>query len=445
MTLPKLGARRKAGRQPGARKTLSASTKFAKPQWVIEESPFERKCRAQISSWPNRAILTILGLLTSTGFAQAQTVDFGFPAIHVLGLANSPIVIAAHAAVQKELGTTDEQAGKLQGPSNEFQLESRRLWADPRGAQDSLPIIQERYQAKLLNVLNSSQMDRLDEIVLQAYGSRVYSLPEVAAKLNFSREQRALISSIQQIYSTKLQELSAARSASSLQSDLEYHQTKARELNKEREQDLIAALTAQQQQQLTRMKGKEFDLGPLQPLLSAPVPAAVPASRGGRGGGFGGFGGVLAGEPNLARELRNEAFAAKMKITEEQQNQFNEIAMQRREYFRSVSGAGGFRAAPSEESQAKLKEFDDRSLDVLSVEQKQLWSERKEELKAEAADVERGRGSSTGESANGRPRNFANASPRRSRRLRRRLHRATRRVRPNLTRESFATKPSPPK
>ena len=98
---------------------------------------------------------------------------------------------------------------------------------------------------------------------------------------------------------------------------------------------------------------------------------------------------------------RNETFAAKMKITEEQQKLLNEINMQRSEYFRSLQGGGGrgFGGPPSEETLAKMKEFEAATMNVLTAEQKEVWEARKTEVKAEQAAKQ----AENGEGGGGRP------------------------------------------
>jgi hypothetical protein len=102
--------------------------------------------------------------------------------------------------------------------------------------------------------------------------------------------------------------------------------------------------------------------------------------RGNRGGGFGGRG-FGFGEASFTFELRrNESFAKKVNLTEDQKQQINELDMEKRELYRSA-----FQPGPgAEEAQAKIKEIDNKILALLTAEQKVVWEERKTELKAEA-------------------------------------------------------------
>lgn len=123
--------------------------------------------------------------------------------------------------------------------------------------------------------------------------------------------------------------------------------------------------------------------------------------RGGPGGGrFGGPGGMrgFGGEPSFSREMRRESFAEKINLTEEQKQLLNDIDMQRGEFFRSLprNGGGGPGTEDFEkrmqEMQAKMKEFEQKAIDVLTPAQKAVWEERKAEVKAEWAAAEGNRG-----------------------------------------------------
>ena len=72
-----------------------------------------------------------------------------------------------------------------------------------------------------------------------------------------------------------------------------------------------------------------------------------------------------------------------MKTTEEQQKELNDINVQRTQYLRTGGLQSRFARSPSSEAQAKMKEFEDRSVNVLTDEQKQIWDARKAEIKLE--------------------------------------------------------------
>lgn len=132
-------------------------------------------------------------------------------------------------------------------------------------------------------------------------------------------------------------------------------------------------------------------------MLVADVVVAQPPGGGGPGRGNRGFGfGFGSGEPNLGREIRNETFAEKLKLTEEQKQKFKEIEMEGFEIFRGM-GRGGGGGTPEDaekrrvEFEAKIKELDAKRVAVLTPEQVAIWEERKIEAKAEQAQREGGR------------------------------------------------------
>jgi type II secretory pathway component GspD/PulD (secretin) len=115
--------------------------------------------------------------------------------------------------------------------------------------------------------------------------------------------------------------------------------------------------------------------------------------RGPGRGGFPGFGGMPM-EPSFSWEMRNEAFAAKLNLTDEQKQLLKDIEMQRFELRRSFPRGGEDFEKKMQEYQAKSKELENKALEVLTAEQRAMWEERKAEVKAdmEARAAERGDG-----------------------------------------------------
>lgn len=112
----------------------------------------------------------------------------------------------------------------------------------------------------------------------------------------------------------------------------------------------------------------------------AQPPAAEPPGRAPRDvrGSFG------PRVPSLSRELRSEEFAKKMGITDDQKQKFNDLEMKRREYFRSTAtGATAAATIRSPEFAEKMREFDDKAVEVLTPEQKAIWQDRVAEIEKE--------------------------------------------------------------
>ncbi|MBM4077023.1 MAG: hypothetical protein FJ267_15445, partial [Planctomycetes bacterium] len=99
---------------------------------------------------------------------------------------------------------------------------------------------------------------------------------------------------------------------------------------------------------------------------------------GGLGGGRSGRRrGGFFGRDNVSLmfALRDEAFAEKIALTEEQKKKFEELRMEIFAAFRSVQSR--------EEMPNMMKEFEQKAVDILNEQQKTIWASRKEELEKE--------------------------------------------------------------
>ncbi len=94
--------------------------------------------------------------------------------------------------------------------------------------------------------------------------------------------------------------------------------------------------------------------------------------------------------PTLGLALREEKFAAKLSLTEDQQKKLDQLRMDMFTAMRSL--------ASREEMPNLIKEFDAKAVEVLSVEQRKIWDVRKEEMKVEIAarEAERAGGGDPG-------------------------------------------------
>ena len=87
---------------------------------------------------------------------------------------------------------------------------------------------------------------------------------------------------------------------------------------------------------------------------------------------------------SLSSALRDEKLAEKIALTEDQKKKFEQLRMDMFTAFRS--------GASREEMPNIMKEFEQKYVDVLTAEQKQIWEVRKEEMKTEMAAREAERG-----------------------------------------------------
>ena len=105
-----------------------------------------------------------------------------------------------------------------------------------------------------------------------------------------------------------------------------------------------------------------------------------PASR--TRGGFG-----MPRVPSLLAESRREDFVAKLKLTDEQKKQFDDLTAKRLEVIRNfprpTSSSPPNLDALRDQIQATSKELEEKALNVLTPEQKAIWEVRAAEIKAD--------------------------------------------------------------
>ncbi len=104
----------------------------------------------------------------------------------------------------------------------------------------------------LAKTLEPKQVERLEQISLQAQGASSLTNPEVAGKLKLSTEQVAKLEAISNEIGPAVRE--------ALQGGGGDARAKIAELRKERQEKSLAVLTAEQKEQFTAMKGEPFKL-----------------------------------------------------------------------------------------------------------------------------------------------------------------------------------------
>jgi Spy/CpxP family protein refolding chaperone len=185
--------------------------------------------------------------------------------------------------VQKEIGAGDAEKAKIEaigGESNEARREElsaagvdfrnfQNLSDDERrAAREKLAAatkkVNDKFEPKLKEALSAEQFKRLQEIHVQAAGIDALTDSRVAKELALTDEQTKKIADVRADYRQKQQAL--GRDAG---------QDARRDLRQEETKKATEVLTAEQQEKLTALKGKEFDRSQL---------------RGGRGDGNQGAG-----------------------------------------------------------------------------------------------------------------------------------------------------------
>jgi Spy/CpxP family protein refolding chaperone len=207
----------------------------------------------------------------------------------------SPLSLAAISAVQKELGLTEDQIAKLKTLGDEARAEMqqgvggfeglRDLPAEERRAKmtefmakqaEAARKVAEKYKPKVAEVLDAKQVERLDQIALQAAGVQALSDPAVAKTLKLSKDQQDKLASINKDFAEKQRESFAGGAGGG--GDIQDRFAKMREMSAARDKDLEAVLTSDQKDQFAAMKGKAFDVA----QLRGP---GGPGGAGGRPGG----------------------------------------------------------------------------------------------------------------------------------------------------------------
>ncbi len=173
----------------------------------------------------------------------------------MMGRGISMAMLLRDAAVQKEIGVSEEQQSKMrevmaserqgQGERPNFQdmsQEEREKWmADRQKAAEEL-------DKKVAEILDKKQMTRLNEIRVQALGSRAFMDEEVAKKLGISEE-------LQEKMQTTQREAFQAAMAGGERPDREQMAKLMDDLKAKME----GMLTDKQKEDFKAMVGKPFD------------------------------------------------------------------------------------------------------------------------------------------------------------------------------------------
>lgn len=311
------------------------------------------------------------------GSAGAQNpVPFGFSLSATAPARLLDLVTARD--VERDLKLSDEQVGRFKRLSDNISEEIRQANANSvNDQQQKAREIHDSYRPKLNQILNPEQLARLEQIVLQTSGSDIYLQSEVVDKLQMTQDQQKQISGIFQEFNNKRRELTGSIARTTSPDGMQKYLAQVGELMHQRDKDLLAVLTADQQQRLTEMKGREFDLTQLRPRAfgTGPNPFVTPSR-------------AAAELENstvsmrIARQLRYEAFATAMKVTAEQRKQLNEIEAQLTEALRSYPQSAKEDSDEVKQWRTRFTELDTRFLNVLSEDQKKFWSERDSPVRA---------------------------------------------------------------
>lgn len=228
----------------------------------------------RIKTWAGVATLTLVGAMATSAIAQSGGVVGGRGGRGGFGAGMSgppsPVQLANHPAVQKELGASDDQVAKLKtlGEEARAELQTAGGAAGLQGLQELPPEerrakqveavrrVNEKYKSKLAEILDKKQVQRLDQIALQFAGDQAYADPAVVASLELSKDQQDKIASINKEFGEKSRELIGGGRARDPERIAKFV-----ELQSRRTTDLAAVLTVEQQTQFAALKGEKFNVG----------------------------------------------------------------------------------------------------------------------------------------------------------------------------------------
>jgi hypothetical protein len=223
-------------------------------------------------SWGLAGCLIVVALVAAADAQEGQKGQrggrgaFGFG-----GGFTNVFTVASNEAVQKEIGADEATVGKFNALRREFNeaMESDapfpqntqnlsdderrtkfREWGEKRAA------VTKKFEPKLKEALTAEQFKRVQEINVQAMGTRALTNPEIAKELGLSEEQTKKISDLQTEYDGKRRDLFGGGAGGDARA-------KVAELRDDEVKKAAEVLTKEQQDKFTAMKGKEFDVSVL--------------------------------------------------------------------------------------------------------------------------------------------------------------------------------------
>lgn len=219
----------------------------------------------------------LVGLVVGTASAQQGRRGFGFFGGGFGGAGGNLLTLAANEAVQKELGVSADLASKLTSLRDDYRAAQQKeyqtagirfqdfqnLSADERQSlmrkmAEVNAKLNEEFTPQLQKLLSADQMARLKQIQLQAQGALALTTnDEVVRELQLTEEQRRKLTEVQNEYLRRQRDLFTDGG------DPQQRFARIRDLNRERDDKLLAVLTDAQKQKFNAMKGEPFDVSQL--------------------------------------------------------------------------------------------------------------------------------------------------------------------------------------
>jgi ubiquitin len=143
---------------------------------------------------------------------------------------------------------------------------------------------------QLKEALTAPQLERVQQIALQAARSHALTRPDVAKTLDLTKEQQEKIAGINQEFTQKQAQAGlrggrrgGGQGADGPPPDFQAMMAKMEELTKERDSKATEVLSKEQQEKYEKLKGKPFDVAQLMQF----GPGMGRGGRGGPGGAAG--------------------------------------------------------------------------------------------------------------------------------------------------------------
>lgn len=206
---------------------------------------------------------------------------------------NSQTFLVNRADVQKDIKFTAAQKNKLDALRQKQQEDRQAMFQDMQNGGDRQAMmekfqkLQEEADKEIMAILTDTQKKRLKEISIQLAGPRAVMQEEIAKELKLTGAQKKKIDDLMQAQGQANQEIFAKMRNG------EIEQEEVRSLmeknNKALEAEINKVLTADQKNQLEKMKGAEFKADPNEQNRGFGG-GRQGGGRGTGGGGGGGFG-----------------------------------------------------------------------------------------------------------------------------------------------------------
>jgi thiol-disulfide isomerase/thioredoxin len=167
------------------------------------------------------------------------------------------IMLSRDRTIQSELRLSRSQTEAIEGAVAEVELP---LWqlrdVSPQDAADRVLALRAQFQQKLVANLTAVQLLRLNQLVLQARGSKAFSSQEIAQRLSLTSENRRRLQDVAQQLEKEIEQ-SDKKNADKSAAEQSRLRTKLWTAGHKKILDL---LTDEQQSDLAKLLGKPFDL-----------------------------------------------------------------------------------------------------------------------------------------------------------------------------------------